>query len=162
MLRVLAGCLVLIGMPCAVAATPRPAPQLMATLLDGAHFDSAAQRGKVILVNFWASWCAPCREEMPAIESFYRRHRDHGLEVIAISMDEDKDAATVRRLAQAHTFPIALASQANYKGFGRIWRLPMTFVIDREGRLREEITARTAQVDLDFLEARVTPLLESR
>jgi thiol-disulfide isomerase/thioredoxin len=152
--------LVLLGACASIAAAePRIAPPLAATLLDGSRFNSAEQRGKVVLINFWATWCAPCREEMPAIEAFYTQNRARGLEVIAISLDEPKDSAKVQDIARRYTFPVGLASMARYKGYGRIWRLPMTFVIDREGRLRDDITGRIAAVDLAFLEARVAPLL---
>ena len=141
------------------AAESKAAPPLSATLLDGSGYSSIAQRGKVILVNFWATWCTPCREEMPAIEAFYARYRTKGLEVIAISMDEAGDAGKVRQVAQSYSFPVALAAQASYRGFGRIWRLPMTFVIDRQGRLRDELTAKVAKLDSEFLEAHIAPLL---
>jgi len=63
----------LVGSWSAAAAEPQLAPPLTATLLDGSRFSLSAHSGKVVLVNFWASWCAPCREEMPAIDSFYRK-----------------------------------------------------------------------------------------
>jgi len=141
------------------AVEPRRAPPLTATLLDGAPFSSAQNAGKVILVNFWATWCGPCREEMPAIDSFYRRFRDRGLEVVAISLDEPRDVGRVREVMRPYAFPAALSAQAQYKGFGRIWRVPMTFVIDRDGLLREDLTAKTLQVDRAFLEAQVAPLI---
>ncbi len=142
------------------AAELRSAPPLTATLLDGTRFSSAEQAGKVILVNFWATWCAPCREEMPAIEAFYQRYRSRGLQVIAISLDEPADLAKVREIAGTQSFPVALSAQAQYKGYGRIWRLPMTFVIDRDGKLRDDLTAKTLQVDTAFLEQRIAPLLQ--
>jgi cytochrome c biogenesis protein CcmG, thiol:disulfide interchange protein DsbE len=144
---------------CVAVAEPRPAPPLTATQLDGNRFSTTDHAGKVIVVNFWATWCGPCREEMPALDAFYQRYRQHGLEMIAISLDEAGDAAKVRQVAQGYQFPVALSSQARYKGFGRIWRVPMTFVIDRNGRLREDLTEKVAQVDLAFLESRIAPLL---
>src|ERR1700675_5071885 len=61
-----------------------PAPAVRAELLDGGTFDSLKQSGKVVVLNFWATWCKPCREEMPALDAYYRAHRAEGLEVIAI------------------------------------------------------------------------------
>lgn len=154
----LAATLLAVGAPAAPAEL-QPAPPLSATLLDGSPFDLAELRGKVVVVNFWASWCTPCREEMPALDAFYQRHRERGLRLIAISLDRAADAAKARQIAGQFSFPAALASQSRYKGYGRIRRLPITFVIDREGNLRQDITAGVAKVDLAFLEERIAPLL---
>jgi len=143
----------------AAAEERRAAPSLTATLLDGTRFALSEQVGKVVVVNFWATWCAPCREEMPALDAFYRKHREGGLEVVAISLDEPRDLATVREVMRAYGFPAALSAYAEFRGYGRIWRLPMTFVIDRRGRLRDDVTAGVLQVDADILERRVAPLL---
>jgi thiol-disulfide isomerase/thioredoxin len=137
----------------------RAAPPLAATLIDGTRFVLAEQAGKVVVVNFWATWCGPCREEMPAIDAFYRKHRGRGLEVVAISLDEPRDLAAVREVMREYRFPAALSTQAEYRGYGRIWRVPMTFVIDRQGRLRDDVTGGVLQVDATFLEQRVAPLL---
>ena len=104
--------LVLLGACASIAAAePRIAPPLTATLLDGSRFNTAEQRGKVVLINFWATWCAPCREEMPAIDAFYTQNRARGLEVIAISLDEPKDSAKVQDIARRYTVPSLRISQ---------------------------------------------------
>ena len=77
-----------------------PAPAVRAELLGGGTFDSAQQRGKVIVLNFWATWCKPCREEMPALDAFYRAHRAEGLDVIAISIEGPGDLA--KKIGRAH------------------------------------------------------------
>lgn len=158
LLRIIALAALALG-PCLASAEPRAAPPLTATLLDGTRFALADNAGKVVLVNFWATWCAPCRAEMPALDTFYRRYRERGFEVVAISLDEPDRADAVRKVMGDYSFPAALSANAQFKGFGRIWRVPMTFVIDRQGRLREDVTAGTSQVDLAFLERRVAPLL---
>ena len=137
----------------------QPAPAIEARLLDSERTVRSGE-GKVTIVNFWASWCAPCKAEMPALQAYYERHKAQGLEVLAISMDEPRDLALVRGLARSFTFPIALKSQASFKGLGRVWRMPSTFVLDRDGTLRKNGHVGDAGVDLESLEALVTPLLD--
>ena len=146
------------------AAQPQvgmPAPAIYAELLDGGSFDSAKQRGKVIVLNFWASWCKPCRQEMPALDAYYRAHRAEGLELIAISIEEPADIAKVTRTMKDFSFPAALASSARIEGYGRPWRLPITFVIDRRGVLRFDGLKYAKALDVPALEKIVTPLLRN-
>ena len=99
---------------------------------------------------------------MPALNAYYQKHRAEGLKVLAISVDEPGDEAKVREVMQAFTFPAALARDANIKGYGRIWRIPLTFVIDRYGVLRKDGWHGDPKIDLPALEKTVTPLLETQ
>src|SRR6185312_1860862 len=81
---------------CLATEEGKPAPSLEAKLIDGKPFSLSGERGHVVIINFWATWCPPCREEMPALETYYSRHKDEGLRIIAISMDDPQDAAKVR------------------------------------------------------------------
>jgi len=139
----------------------KPAPAIQARLLDGSQFALADQSGKVVVMNLWATWCAPCRAEMPALEAYYQKHKAEGLELLAISLDEPKDDAKVREVMRSFTFPAALARDAQFKGYGRVWRLPLTFVIDRHGVLRKDRWYGTPGIDVPLLEAVVTPLLQA-
>lgn len=137
----------------------KPAPPLRATTLDGADIRLADLHGDVVIINFWATWCAPCREEMPALEAYYQKYKAKGLRVLAISMDDPADADAVRKVMQAFSFPAALERQADYRGYGRIWRMPMTFVIDRRGILRKDGSVGRPSIDAALLDTLVTPLL---
>jgi thiol-disulfide isomerase/thioredoxin len=142
-------------------AIGKPVPTISATLLDTSRkIETGPVSGKVTIVNFWATWCVPCRAEMPAIQAYYDKHKAQGLEVLAINMDDPRDLADVRKLAQSTSFPVALKADANFKGLGRIWRMPSTFVIDRNGIWRKNGHEGIPAVDLDILEAVVTPLLD--
>jgi cytochrome c biogenesis protein CcmG, thiol:disulfide interchange protein DsbE len=144
------------------AAKPKvgaPAPTIDATTLDGARFSLAEQHGKVVVINFWATWCEPCRAEMPALDAFYKAHRAEGLEVLAVNMDDDDQLGAVKTVMSGFSFPAARYSDTQAAGYGRIWRLPLTFVIDRKGVLRRDAGTGASKVDATVLETQVLPLL---
>jgi peroxiredoxin len=137
-----------------------PAPDIRAKLLDSAEvFQVSQKRRKVVIVNFWATWCAPCKAEMPTLQAYFDKHKSEGLEILAISMDEAKDVQAVKTIAQSYGFYVALKSDSNFKGLGRIWRMPTTFVIDKEGILRKNGHVGVAEITMTELESLVTPLL---
>jgi thiol-disulfide isomerase/thioredoxin len=141
-------------------AGAQPAPiSIRATLLDGQAFSSDSVKGKVVLINFWATWCAPCRAEMPEIDAYYRHHQAQGLEVLALSMDELADAGKVRDVAKAYTFPVAMMKTAQLTGLGRIWRMPVSAVIDRQGRLVKQDWFIQPKLDAAALDTVIKPLL---
>jgi cytochrome c biogenesis protein CcmG, thiol:disulfide interchange protein DsbE len=148
--------------PCQAAGPEvgKAAPPLEARLLDGSRFTLAQSSGKVVIVNFWATWCVPCREEMPAMEAYYQKHHADGLEILAISMDRAEDAPKVAEAMRVFSFPAALARDAEIRGYGRIWRMPTTFIIDRQGMLRLDGGAGDAiKIDAALLEKEVSALL---
>ena len=130
--------------------------------LDGRVLRAADLKGQVVVMHFWATWCTSCRVEMPALERFYRRHHQEGLEIVAVSIEEAADLARVREVATAYSYPAALAADSEVAGFGRIWVLPLTFVIDREGLLRYSEWTGEQRIDDAILEERLGPLLERR
>ena len=137
-----------------------PAPSIEATLLDGSRFSLAQARGKVVVVNVWATWCGPCRAEMPALDTFYKAHRDEGLVVLAISADDPGDIAQVRTVMRDFSYPAAMADDAKIAGYGRLWRVPLTFVIDRDGILRRDGFKAAPTIDAAVLEKDVLPWLQ--
>lgn len=147
--------------PCLAAslAEGAPAPAFEIRTLTGALIDSASSKGKVVLLHFWATWCPPCREEMPILEKFYREHRKDGFEIAAISIEGASDEAAVRDAAKQYSYPVALISQTKLEGYGRIWRIPLSFVIDRNGILRKSDWSGEQKIDAANLERFVRPLL---
>jgi cytochrome c biogenesis protein CcmG, thiol:disulfide interchange protein DsbE len=144
------------------AAAPKEGqrvPQYEVVALDGSAKGAAAMTGKVTLVHFWATWCSPCREEMPALDKFYREHRQDGFEVLAISVEDAEDEAKVRELARQYAFPVAMKDNAKLDGFGRIWALPLSFLIDRKGVMRKVSWTGPEKIDAATLERLVLPLL---
>jgi peroxiredoxin len=104
-------------------------------LVDGATFRLSEHRGKTVLINFWATWCPPCREEMPALERLYRRHKDRGLVLVAVSLDADPTVVPPYVRASKLTFPVALDPKAEVGNKYGVRALPSSFVVDRQGTM---------------------------
>ena len=158
-----AGALVMLAASMAViAADPatvgRPAPALVVSQLNGRVFDLAALRGKVVIVNFWASWCSPCRAEMPRLDAFYRHYHARGLTLLGLSVDDAADLAAVVRIMKGFSYPAALASNAKVDGFGAPLAVPTTWIIDAGGVVRARLMSGTAVTEAS-LEQAVLPLL---
>jgi peroxiredoxin len=116
-------------------ARPKRADDFAVTLVQGDTLKLKEQRGKAVMVNFWATWCPPCREEMPAMERLYRRHQARGFVLLAVSVDTD--AALVKPFLTQHklTFPVALDANMELANAYGVRALPASFLIDREGNL---------------------------
>jgi thiol-disulfide isomerase/thioredoxin len=136
-------------------------PALTLTTLAGEDFDLGRQRGHVVLVHFWATWCPPCIEEMPELQSFFEHYRERGVEVIAVSQDRTRDINEVQRMMHhmKMTYPVALAHTASRNTFGEQAKLPVTYVIDAQGVLRAELRPTTQPVNEATLAKIVDPLL---
>ena len=124
------------GMP----VIDEPAPPLKGTLFTGERFDLAQMRGKVVLVNFYSSYCKFCAYEIGTLESFYEQHRDEGFEVIAVGVDAPEDRERVARNLGIYNLPGTMASSLEESGFAARYPTPTAFVVDREGILRHRIT----------------------
>lgn len=139
----------------AEVALDHAAPPLVLTELNGDAFDLSQKHGKVVLVTYWATWCAPCKREMPILNSFYRRYRQRGLEVIGISADRPQDFAKMRKMSSAVAYPTATSDQISENGFGPPEGFPLTYVVDRNGVIRDKFIDVREQLLLDV----VLPLL---
>jgi len=102
---------------------------------DGTSFRLSQHRGKTVLVNFWATWCPPCREEMPAMQRLYAQHKDRGLMIVAVSIDADPAVVSPYVKESKFTFPIALDPKAEVANKYGVRALPSSFVVDREGTM---------------------------
>lgn len=100
---------------------------------NGGSFRLSEQRGKVVLVNFWATWCPPCLEEMPAMERLWRRHKDAGFVLVAISLDTDPKKVPPFVSARKFSFPVALDPKMGVAEKYGVRALPSSFMLDREG-----------------------------
>lgn len=137
-----------------------PAPGIMLTTLDGKHIDTRDLRGKVVILTFWATWCVPCREELPLLSHYAQRHAGQGLIVLGFSLDTPDQLPKVRKVADALSFPVGLLGDPHVPGYGRIWHLPVSFVIGRGGKLVDDGWKDDNPVwTRERLEQVVTPLL---
>jgi thiol-disulfide isomerase/thioredoxin len=155
LLPLVAAWLLLVALGCDLAlAAPQidaAAPSLVASELGGQTFDLAKLRGKVVLVHYWATWCAPCRKEMPILDSFYRKHHEQGLEVIGISADRPQDIARVRKRSSTLSYPTSTIDRISENGFGQPEGFPLTYVIDRDGIVRDKFIDVSEQLLADVL-----------
>jgi len=113
----------------------QPAKQFKLATPDKGQIALSDLKGKVVFLNFWATWCKPCEEEMPAMERLHRRYKDKGLVVLAISEDVD-GASVVGPYLKKHnlTFPVGLDPKMAVAGDYGVWAVPSTFIIDRSGK----------------------------
>lgn len=114
------------------------APAMVLEDAQGNEVSLEALRGKVVLVNFWATWCGPCRVEMPWFVEFQRKYKDQGFSVVAVSMDEEGWEVVrpwIEELEPSPNFPVVVGTEALAEEFGGVEALPTTFLIDREGQV---------------------------
>jgi len=140
----------------------RPAPALAGATFAGRPFDLAALRGRVVVLNFWASWCAPCREEMPALDGFQRQWASRGVLVVGLSTDKPPALPLAGRIADGVGYPILAAANARADGFGMPRELPATVIIDPAGIVRAIVTGEGGLLTQQRLAALVQPYLPRR
>lgn len=135
-----AGMLVLVTLRCASAAplsSGHIAPPFTMMSQSSKPITLSAYAGKVVLVNFWATWCAPCRVEMPWFEQFSHDYKDRGLVVLGVSMDDEGWKVAKPALDKLKiTYPVGLKNKSISKAYGVTESLPVTFLIDRKGMIR--------------------------
>lgn len=125
--------------------------------LSGADIQLSNYNGKVVVLNFWASWCAPCQAEMNDLETYYQNHKDQDFVIIGINLEEDADVVAAFVEAQKVTFPIALDNNAKVGREYGISGMPTTFFVDRDGSL---LGYWPGAVSYAMLEETLSPLLE--
>ena len=146
-----AGALLLIG-----ASAPRigrPAPDFQLPLVDGSKISLDQLKGDVVVLNFWATWCVPCRQELPLLDAYYQKQQNTGLKVFAVTTEDSVPIYQLKKLFTVmHITPIK-----HLKGpYDTMNAVPTNYVIDREGVVRY---AKAGAFDLDALNTVLVPLL---
>jgi peroxiredoxin len=129
-----------------LAGGSEPAPEFTLQTLDGDSLSLASLRGNVVLVNFWASWCPPCRVEMPGFERVWRERRAEGFVIVGIATDRHAEDRIREFVAERDiTYPILLGTGAVVQAYGGVSALPESFLVDRDGRIRHRVIGYFAE-----------------
>jgi cytochrome c biogenesis protein CcmG/thiol:disulfide interchange protein DsbE len=134
----------------------KPAPQFVRTDLAGRPVDLASLRGRVVLFNFWATWCAPCLVEIPRFIGWQSKYAADGLQIIGVSMDDDSApvASLVRK--RGVNYPVVMGDEQIGLLYGGVLGLPVTYLIDRQGSVRARYKG---DADLGAMELAIQRLL---
>ena len=134
----------------------RRAPEFARKDLAGKSVDLKNFRGKVVLLNFWATWCPPCQLEMPAFAAWQRQYGPDGLQVIGISMDDDATPVVGLVAKLKLNYPVLMGDANLGRQYGGVLGLPLTYLIDRDGVVRARFQGET---DLKTIERRLQTIL---
>ena len=136
------------------AATPGApaAPEFTLASRDGSQLSLAALRGQVVMINFWASWCGPCRQEFPALDAVYRKYQPMGFTLVGINVESEKSDAERFLGTQSVTFPILFDPDNKVSGSYGVSAMPTTVLIDRKGRVRWQHRAYKPGDEAEYIE----------
>jgi peroxiredoxin len=132
------------------------APEFVLADLNGNKVDLHAYRGKVVLLDFWATWCAPCQLEMPRFVAWQKQYGPRGLRVIGISMDDDPELARKLCKKLRLNYPVMMGDEKIGELYGGVLGLPVTFLIDSHGVVRAKFQGET---DMNAMEEQLKALL---
>ena len=158
-IRKIALAVLVVGAGCSSGA-PRapqvgePATEYVAATLDGDSVSLSSLRGQVVLLNMWATWCAPCRQETPYLESLFEKHQSEGLRVVGVSLDTGDAADQVAAFVKEYGVTYTVLHDPQMRGMDlyQLMGLPASFLIDREGVLRWMHYGPILDTDSDFLQ----------
>ncbi|MEO8836039.1 MAG: TlpA disulfide reductase family protein [Caldimonas sp.] len=117
-------------------APATPAPDFALHAMGGSNLRLTEQRGRVVMVNFWATWCGPCRQEMPQLNRLYEKYRSSGFVLLGVNVDDDQSKAAEVAKKLGVTFPVLLDTDKTVSKLYDVSTMPSTVIIDREGKVR--------------------------
>ena len=146
-----------IGFVTSAMAQQQKAANFSLKSADGTSFELNKYKGKVVVVNFWATWCGPCRKEIPDFIEAYKKYKSKGLEIIGISLDQDGWTRVTPYVKQSNiNYPVVLGDEQVVQNYGGFNAIPTTFIVDKNGIIVDQ---HTGTMSLKQLEAKLKPLL---
>ncbi len=134
------------------------APDFTLPQLDGPDLRLSSYRGKLVLLDFWASWCEPCRVETPHLTELQQKYGDQGLQIIGVSMDDSPDPARAFYQQFHMNYPVVMGNAKTGELYGGVLGLPIAFLIDRDGRIKAKHIGAT---EFAVFEKEIATLLQS-
>jgi thiol-disulfide isomerase/thioredoxin len=134
------------------AVFPRPAPTTAFSLLSGKHLDIGALRGRVVLVNFWATWCPPCRKEMPSMDRLDKMESGRPFTVLAVNVKENADLVENFLDVMPLGFPIALDEDGKLTAAWKAFVYPTSYLVDKSGMIRFSLNGSAEWDDPEIVE----------
>jgi peroxiredoxin len=119
-----------------LAVTPTAAPPFELAAMAGNTVNLAQYRGQVVMINFWATWCGPCRQEMPLLEQLYRKYKPMGFTLLGVNVEPDSAAAARWLEATPVSFPILFDVDSKVSKLYSVQGMPSTVIVDRKGQVR--------------------------
>lgn len=140
------------------AVDAHPAPAWKLPDVNGQIVDFSQFKGKVVVLDFWATWCGPCRSEIPGYVKLQDKYRDKGVAVVGVSLDQQGPDVVKKFMAEQHmNYTVVMGDEAITQAFGGIDSIPTTFIIDRAGNVRDK---KVGAMETDEFEKKLTPYLD--
>jgi peroxiredoxin len=144
----------------AMQADDTPAPDFVLTDVNGQEVKLSEYKGKVVVLNFWATWCPPCRKEIPDFNELQAQYGDKGVQFIGVALDEEGLPKVKKWMsANAVNYPVVVADAAVKKAYGEMNAIPVTMLIDRQGVIRTKYIGMRQKA---IVESMIAPLLAER
>ncbi len=137
-----------------------PAPDFTLKSLDGKNIKLSEQRGDVVMINFWASWCGPCLQEMPALEQLHQRYKDLGFTLLGVNVEQDLKEAKAYLNKVNVTFPILFDVTNQVSNEYEISAMPTTYLVDRDGNLRKLYMGYQPETSEEIYQQEIKALLK--
>jgi len=128
---------------------PKDAPDFTLTDLDGNTISLSDLEGEVVFLNFWATWCTPCKKEMPYFNEAFETYKDNGVNIIGISIDRSEKIVKKFLEKKELVYPVAMGSQKFLRDYGIARVVPVTVIIDKKGKLRYKVIGEMEKEEIE-------------